>query len=193
MVKSFVITKRWNIKIRYLVDLEQVEEEVRVFIRQSVLVLLPVCPAHQVCRGSRRQWCGRACQRASRRGRKTIMKTLIASSGFWNRKPRGPLVARVLQHAGRILMTGRENEMKMTPALWSIGKPPTCGQHVSTGNTFPQLFMDPCSLGAAAKVAELHKYYIISIFLRPLPRVIYHCSAASRISTQLFLLLFASL
>lgn len=53
---------------------------------------------------------------------------------------------------------------------------------------FPGSFMDPCTLGAAAKVAELHKYYIISIFLPP--SIIHSCGAVSTIKAppqQLFL------
>lgn len=36
----------------------------------------------------------------------------------------------------------REND----PAIGSIGKPQICAEHVSTGNTFPLVFMDPYTL-----------------------------------------------
>lgn len=35
------------------------------------------------------------------------------------------------------------------PALWSIRKPQICAGHVSTGNTFPLVFMDPYTLTTA--------------------------------------------
>lgn len=72
-----------------------------------------------------------------------VMKEIIASSGFWNRTPAPNAWAR--QHANGILMTMvkiREND----PAIWSIWKPQICAERVSTGNTFPLVFMDPYTL-----------------------------------------------
>lgn len=80
---------------------------------------------------------------ASGREWEMVMKELIASSGFWNWTPAPSAWA--WQHANGILMTMakiREND----PAIWSIGKPQICAEHVSTGNTFPLVFMDPYTL-----------------------------------------------
>lgn len=86
-----------------------------------------------VTRGSGRKW-------------EMVMKELIASSGFWNRTPTPSAYTR--HHTNGILMTKakiREND----PAMWSIWKPQICAEHVSTGNTFPLVFMDPYTLTAS--------------------------------------------
>lgn len=78
--------------------------------------------------------------RASGRGWEMVMKELIASSGFWNRPPSPS--AWSLSRTNGILMT-KAKIMENDPAVWSIWKPQTCAGHVSIGNTFHPLLMDP--------------------------------------------------